>query len=278
MPEWAMSQSQPHPSTFGQSLREARRGRRLSQLDLALQAGISQRHLSFLESGRARPSREMVTLLAQTLDLPLRERNRLLHHAGFAAIYPQRPLETADMQPVREALGQLLQHHEPYPALVADRAWNLFMANTALQRFLALPGDPQARWQRVCGDGPRNLLKLLLHPQGLRPLILNLDEIVPPLLARTAREGLEHPEVQAVLDEVLRYPGLPPRLLPIDLDAGRLPVLATHFRLGTQELRLFSMMSTFGTPQDVTADELRVESFFPADEASAGLLRALAAG
>lgn len=261
---------------FGALLRDVRRARRLSQLDLALQADVSQRHLSFLESGRALPSREMVVQLAQALDLPLRERNRLLHTAGYAGIYPQRKLETVDMQPVRSALELLLNHHEPYPAVVVDRAWNLFMANTAMQRLTALAGDAEAMWQRVAGNGPRNLLKLTFHPQGLRPLIANLDEIAPPMLARTAREALEHPDVQDVLDEVLRYPGLPSKLRQIDLEASRLPVLPTHFRLNGMDLRMFTMLATFGTPQDVTADELRVESFFPADESSAVLLRGLA--
>lgn len=263
---------------FGHLLRDVRRARRLSQLDLSLQAEVSQRHLSFLESGRAQPSREMVVQLAQALDLPLRERNRLLLSAGYAGLYPQRKLETGDMQPVRQALDLMLSHHEPYPAVVVDRAWNLVMANRAMQRVTAMAGDPEAMWQRVCGDGPRNLFKLTFHAEGLRPLIANLEEVAPAFLARTAREALEHPEVQEVLDEVLRYPGLPAKLRHIDLEASRLPVLPTHFRVGPVDLRLFTMLTTFGTPQDVTADELRVESFFPADEASAGLLRALAAG
>jgi transcriptional regulator with XRE-family HTH domain len=261
---------------FGRLLRDCRRSRRLSQLDLALHAEVSQRHLSFLESGRAQPSREMVVQLAQALDLPLRERNRLLQGAGFAGLYPQRRLEAADMQPVQAALSMLLRHHEPYPAVVVDRAWNLVMANDAMGRVLAMSGDPDARWRKVCGDGPRNIMKMTFHADGLRPLIANLDEIAPPFLARTAREALEHPEVQDVLDEVLRYPGLPSKLRHIDLEASRLPVLPTHFRLGNVDLRMFSMMTTFGTPQDVTADDLRVESFFPADESSAALLKMLA--
>ncbi|SEQ28533.1 DNA-binding transcriptional regulator, XRE-family HTH domain [Solimonas aquatica] len=261
---------------FGTLLREARRLRRLSQLELALRAQVSQRHLSFLESGRAQPSREMVIALAQVLDLPLRERNRLLHTAGFAGLYPQRRLETADMQPVRQALELLLRHQEPFPAVAVDRAWNLFMSNSAMQGLLAMLGDVDALWRRVCGEGPRNVFKLIFHPQGLRPLVVNLDEIAPPLLARTAREALEHPEVQAVLDEVLRYPDLPLKLRHIDLDASRLPVLPLHLRLGELNLRLFTMLSSFGTPQDVTADELRVESFFPLDAESETLLRRLA--
>jgi transcriptional regulator with XRE-family HTH domain len=262
---------------FGHLLRDVRRARKLSQLELSVNADVSQRHLSFLESGRAQPSREMVLQLALALDLPLRERNRLLVSAGYAGIYPQRKLEAADMAPVREALTLMLEHHAPYPAIAVDRAWNLFMANSAVPRVFGLLGDLDLVWKKVCGDGPRNILKLMLHPEGAQPFIANLAEIAPPLLARTAREALEHPEVQAVLDEVLRYPGIPARWRAIDLHhySGSLPVLPTQLQARGVSLRLFSMLSTFGTPQDVTADELRVESFFPADAASEALLRAL---
>ena len=252
-----------------------RAARRLSQLDLALQAEVSQRHLSFLESGRAQPSREMILQLAQTLDLPLREQNRLLMSAGFAGIYPQRGLAASDMQPVRQALELLLKHHEPFPAVVVDRAWNLVMANAAVPRIFSLMGNLDEVWQRVCGDGPQNLLKLTFHAQGMRPFIRNFDEIAPPLLARTAREALEHPQVQTVLDEILAYPGIPARWRSIDLHTLALPVLPTHLEAHGISLRMFTMLSTFGTPQDVTTDELRVESFFPADAHSDTLLRRL---
>jgi transcriptional regulator with XRE-family HTH domain len=258
---------------FPRLLRDCRRGRRLSQLDLALNAEVSQRHLSFLESGRARPSREMVLQLAQALDLPLRERNHMLQSAGFAGVYPQRRLEATDMEPVRQALERLLKHHEPYPAVVVDRAWNLFMANAAVPRIFGLLGNLDELYARVCGDGPRNVLKLTFHPQGLQPYIANFAEIAPPLLARTAREALEHPEVQAVLDEILDYPGIPARWRTQEIHPLPLPVLPTEFRVGPVSVKLFSMLTTFGTPQDVTTDELRVESFYPADAASEALLR-----
>ncbi len=273
-----MNQPATESSTFGDLLRDCRRARKYSQLDLAVQAEVSQRHLSFLESGRASPSREMVLQLANALDLPLRERNRMLLSAGFAGVYPQRKLEAADMEPARRALELLIRHHEPYPAVVVDRAWNLQMQNAAVPKVFGLLGNLDEVWRRVCGDGPRNVLKLTLHAEGLRSLIQNLDEVVPPLLARTAHEALAHPEVQAVLDEVLRYPDLPRKWRSIDLNASRLPVLPTHFRLGPANLKLFSMLTSFGTPLDVTTDELRVESFFPADEASAQLLCQLAGG
>ena len=263
---------------FGTLLREVRAARRLSQLELALQADVSQRHLSFLESGRAQPSREMILQLAQSLDLPLREQNRLLLSAGFAGIYPQRPLAAADMQPARAALDLLLKHQMPFPALVVDRAWNLILVNEAVPRIFSLMGDLDSVWQRVCGDGPRNLLKLTFHQQGMRPFIENFNEIAPPLLARTAREALEHPQVQGMLDEILAYPGIPARWRSIDLNAIGPPVLPTHLRAHGISLKMFSMLSTFGTPQDVTVDELRVESFFPADAESEALLRKMGGG
>ena len=252
--------------TFGQLLRSSRGTRRLSQLQLAIEADVSQRHLSFLESGRALPSREMVLQLSRALDLPLRERNRLLVSAGFASVYPTRPLETADMQPVRAALQRLIDHHEPYPAIVVDRAWNLFMANAAVPH--------------VCGTRPPNVLAILLHPDGMQPFIRNFEEVAVPLLVRTAREAVEHPHVQEVLDEVLHYPTVPARWRSLDLhqNASPLPVLPTEFAVGDQSIEVFSMMTTFGTPLDVTTDELRVESFFPADAASEALMRALASG
>ena len=265
--------------TFGQLLRTTRGARRLSQLQLAVEADVSQRHLSFLESGRALPSREMVLQLARALDLPLRERNHLLVSAGFAGIYPTRRLEAADMQPVRAALELLLAHHEPYPAIVVDRAWNLFMANAVVPKVFGAMGDLEEMFRRVCGERPPNVLEILLHPEGMQPFIRNFESVAVPLLVRTAREALEHPHVQSVLDRVLRYPTIPARWRGIDLQRSvhPLPVLPTEFAVGDHRLEVFSMMTTFGTPLDLTTDELRVESFFPANAASEALLRALAA-
>ncbi|MGB1557383.1 MAG: helix-turn-helix domain-containing protein [Oceanococcaceae bacterium] len=267
---------QPHPATFSSLLRESRAARKLSQLALAEQAEVSQRHISFLESGKAQPSRSMVLQLAHALDLPLRQRNQLLLGAGFAGVYPERQLEAADMQPVREALEILIRHHEPFPAIVVDRAWNQLLHNASVPRVFGLLGDMQQMWERVCGEGPRNVMMLTLHPEGLRPYLQNLDEVAPPLLARTAHEALTHPPTQAVLDTVLAYPGLPRKLRQIDLNRTRIPVVPLRFALGPVQLNLYSMLTTFGTPQDVTTDELRVESFFPADAASEALLRQLA--
>ena len=266
--------------TFAELLRTTRGARRLSQLQLSVEAEVSQRHLSFLESGRALPSREMVLQLARALDLPLRERNHLLMSAGFAGIYPTRRLEAADMQPARAALELLLAHHEPYPAIVVDRAWNLFMANAVVPRVFGAMGDLDKMFRSVCAERAPNVLELLLHPDGMQPYIRNFEDVAVPLLVRTAREALEHPHVQVVLDRVLGYPTIPARWRNLDLQRtpSPLPVLATEFAVGDQRLEVFSMMTTFGTPLDVTTDELRVESFFPANAASEALLRALASG
>lgn len=261
---------------FGLALREARRARKLSQLDLAGGADISQRHLSFLECGRARPSRVMVLQLSEAMGLALRDRNHLLVASGFAPIYPERRLDSPDMAPVQQALDHLLRHHEPYPALVLDRRWNVLQVNAGAQRLLSLLGDPEETWRRVCGDGPRNLVEMTLHPQGLRPLIRNLEQIAPDLIGRLQREALDHPRLLEVLDRILAYPGISKRWASTDLRATTLPVLPTQLEANGMRLNLFTMLSTFGTPQDLTTDELRVETMFPADPESEALLRRLA--
>lgn len=263
---------------FAAMLRGQRRVRRLSQLDLALRAEVSQRHLSFLESGRARPSRDMVLHLAAVLDLPLAERNQWLQAAGFAAHYAQRDIGAVDMTPVRSALQLLLHHHEPLPAVVIDRQWNVVMSNRAMDCLLSLPGDVDARWHRVCGQGPRNLLKLTLHAEGLRPYIVNFGEVAGAILARLTREAQEYPELRSLLEDVLRYPGLPSRRLATEPIVADLPVLSTQLEMHGMRLQLFSMLSSFGTPLDITADLLRVEQFFPADADSERLLKALGEG
>ena len=262
------------PDGFGALLRQYRRGRRLSQLDLALNAEVSQRHLSFLESGRARPSREMVVQLAQALDLPLETRNRLLAAAGFASLYPRRRLDAEAMAPIRGALERMLAVHEPFPAMVVDRAWNLVMANRGLPKMLDLLGGMEAIAARVGGS---NLLRVTLHPEGLRPFILNFDEFATHLLARSAHEAMEHPALDELLREVLRYPGLPARSRQVEWNTPMMPVLPMRVGLNGAELALFTTITSFGTPLDVTADELRIENLFPADAASEALLRALLA-
>ncbi|MBL6751795.1 MAG: helix-turn-helix transcriptional regulator [Nevskia sp.] len=265
-------------SPFGQVLREVRGSRKLSQLGLSVEAGISQRHISFLESGRARPSRSMVLQLSESLGLPLRLRNRLLMSAGFAPVYAQRTLDNPDMGPVRQALERLLAHHEPFPAFVVDRGWNLMMANPAAGRFVALLGEPEQVWRRVCGTAPPNPFKLTFHPEGLRPLIANIAELGPALLARARLEALEEPAMAQLLDVVLAYPGIPARWKVAEPPPHPPPVMPVQMRIGGERLNFFTMLSSFGTPQDITTDALRVEHIFPADAGSEALLRRLAAG
>lgn len=249
---------------FGSHLKVWRQQRKLSQLDLALQAEVSQRHVSWLETGRSQPSRSMVIRLAEALEIPLRERNPLLGSAGFAPIYRESELDAEHMAPVESALMQILDHHMPMPALVVNRWWQLKMTNDAADQLLAVLGGEQL-WQRVDPSGNRSLALLTLHPKGLRPLISNWREAAPAFIQRVRQDALAagNPQAQADLEQLLNLVGgLPeaPAVQPL------LPMLPLELSLGSTKLSLFSVISTFGTPQDITVDELRIESFFPTDE------------
>lgn len=262
---------------FGGLLKQWRATRKYSQLDLAMESGVSQRHVSFLESGRSKPSREMVLALAGALDVPLREQNGLLNAAGFAPLYRQRSLDDEDMAPLRGALDLMLAHHDPYPALAVDRRWDLVAMNDACERVFGLVGDLDTLWRNACGDGPRNVLRLSFHPQGLRPFVANWDECAPLVIARLYREAAENPEsgTRELLDELFEIGEIPPRWRVVDWDRPPLPIMPVTYGLPPMQLSLFSMISTFGTAQDVTADELRIETFFPADDATRELLQQL---
>jgi transcriptional regulator with XRE-family HTH domain len=246
--------------------------RKRSQLDLALEASVSQRHLSFLESGRARPSREMVLQLAQVLDVPLRERNLLMHAAGVAPVFQQRALHHDEMKAVRDALELTLKHHEPYPAMVVNRQWDMLMSNAPAQRFVALLGPPDEVWQRVDDRGGRNVMRMTFHPQGMQPRLRNWPQVATLLLARLQREVAADPTHQALrqlLVDVSQFPGVPPDWQsPAWMAPMPPPIFPLAFDLGAHTLQVFSMVSTFGTALDVTAEELRVETFFPADDFS----------
>ena len=265
-------------SGFPDLLRYWRGFRRLSQLDLAVNADVSQRHVSFLESGRSKPSRDMVLQLAESLELPLRERNRMLGAAGFAAVYAANPLSDADMAPVKKALDLILTHHEPFPAVLVDANWKMLQPNSALLRLFSLIGDIGQIWAKIAPQEPPNVFKLTFHPQGLRPYIRNFEEIAPVMINRTFREAHEHPQLLALLEEVLSYPDTPSRWKTPDLSAHLPPVMNMELCAAGHTISLFSTITTFGTAQDITTDELRVESFFPGDSASEALLRALADG
>jgi len=263
------------PAAFGALLRAWRAARKVSQLELSLTATVSQRHLSFLESGRARPSRQMVLQLAETLEVPLRERNALLTAAGFAPYYCERSLEDAAMKPVRDALEQMLAHHQPYPAVVVDRDYDLVLANPAFDGLIGIAGEPAALWRACCGDGPRNLLRLTFHRDGVRPYIRNFDAVGPMMLARSWREAIARgSRISAFLETLRGDPDIPSHWHTPDPTRPPPPVMPLELARGETTLRLFAMIATFGTPYDVTTDELRVETFFPADAASEALLRA----
>ncbi len=252
---------------FPDLLRGWRRRRRLSQLDLALACGLSQRHLSFLESGRARPSRGMILRLAETLEVPLRDRNDWLTAAGFAPAFKARSLDDPGMAPVLGAVHLMLANHAPFPAIAIDRAWNLVLANAP---FEALIG-PDA-WAAI-GGSARNLMRLLFHPAGIRPQVENWDEIAPLLWHRARREAeaLGGQDMQRELGELAQYQDA--HLLHAAPEAGLVPILPLRIAKDGHRLSLFSVIATFGTAQDVTADELRIETFFPADAATEALFR-----
>jgi transcriptional regulator with XRE-family HTH domain len=251
---------------IGTLLRDWRRRRRLSQLDLALDAEISTRHLSFLETGRARPSREMLLRLSAALDVPLRERNALLLVAGFAPAFPERPLDDPALAAAREAVERLLAAHEPFPALAVDRHWTLAAANGAVTPLLEGAAPPLLR-------PPVNVLRLSLHPQGLAPRIDNLREWRGHVLERLRRQ------IAAWADPVLvdLHRELESYGAPSEAAASREPVIVVPLRLraGGRLLSLLSTTTVFGTPRDVTLSELAIESFFPADPATAAALRAM---
>ena len=249
-------------------LRDWRQRRRLSQFDLALQAGISPRHLSFVETGRARPSAEMVLHIAQELDVPLRDRNHLLLAAGYAPVFRQRELEAPEMGPVRDAIDQVLQGHEPYPALVVDSHWGLVAANRALGPLVNGVAEHLLA-------PPVNVLRLSLHPEGLAPRILNLYQWRAHLLERLARDALTSadPALTVLHDELATYPGGGPGER-LDSAFGDIAV-PLRLRHGDTELAFISTKTTFGTAVDVTVAELSIESFFPADSRTSKAMHSL---
>lgn len=248
--------------------RRWREHRRLSQLDLALAANVSQRHLSWLETGKSKPSREMVVRLAEAMAVPLRERNVMLRAAGFTPAYRETAIDEPVMAPVLDALERMLSHHEPLPAVVVDRAWNVVRRNEAAALLLGIGGEPEAMLEAIgCGD-VFNLALATLHPRGLRPFIANWDEAAPAFVRRLQQEALSSGdiELQARFAEYIAIADVPDTTEPVT--GGLLPVLPLEIRMGDLELSLFSVIATFGTPQDVTTDELRIEAFYPTDDAT----------
>jgi len=261
---------------FGSILSEWRAVRRLSQLELALQTGISQRHISFVESGRAQPSRDMIFKLADGLDLPLRVRNNIFLAAGYAPAYPERRLGLAEMKAVRDALELILNHHEPYPAIVTDVNWNVVMQNAAASRIVACCVDAAAL-RTLSPDGPLNFMQLMFSADGMRPRILNWAHTRAVLLNRLRRESAGNPNsISEKLRRQFENDASPPGDVVTFLDEPEDPVLPLELVVGSSRIRLFSTFTTFGTPQDVTLQELRIDMSFPADEATRRFLSSAA--
>jgi transcriptional regulator with XRE-family HTH domain len=258
----------------GPLLREWRERRRLTQLELALEAGISARHLSFVETGRSKPGREMLLRILEQLQIPFREQNRLLLNAGHAPAFPERSLEDPDLAPVRAALDRILTAHEPNPAVVFDRAWNLVAANSVMFALTEVVDvDP------VLLEPPVNILRVGLHPRGLAPLIVNLGEWRAHFLERLERQVAVtgDDELAALLEEVTGYPGSEPERDPAPdrQDSEILGPLNVRAPDGG-ELSFFGMFATFDTPFEVTTSELAIELLFPVDRATAEALEELA--
>lgn len=255
--------------SFQQVCRQWRQYRKLSQLELALAADVSQRHVSWLETGRSKPSREMVVRLAAAMEIPLRERNVLLQAAGFASVYSETSLDEPAMEPIRQALVSVLDHHNPLPAMVVDRLWNVRLQNTAAIGLMDLIGDPAAMTESFGGESRVNLALITLHPDGLRRYISNWAQAAPAFVRRLKSEAIASgdAEMQQQFERLFELAG------PIESRAtftdALLPVLPLELSINGLNLSLFSVMSTFGTPQDITTDELRIEAFYPNDEATA---------
>ena len=262
-------------SAFGRLLKEWRGRRGISQLGLALAARTTQRHVSFIESGRATPSRDMVLRLGATMALPLRQQNALLLAAGYAPAWQERDLSMPDLAAINSALDYMLSHHEPYPAFVVDRCWNLLRANrgaSSLTEFLLGPAPAETP------PAPVNLAIALVSPDGLRPYIVNWQEVVRYFVRGVqADANADGTSATAnLLERLLSVAGVAGLSETMPPEADRAPVLPIHFRRGDTSLRLFTTIATLGTPRDVTLEEIRIEFFFPIDDATAQEFRRLA--
>ena len=257
------------PDSFGTILKQWRNQRGFSQLDLAITSQVSQRHISFLESGRAKPSREMVLQLATVLEIPLRQQNLMLTAAGFAPIHTETDLSAPEMTSIRKALDFMLRQQEPYPAIVVDRYWNLLLTNNVATRLLTAFIDPDQLQTRFYLDGKINLMRVMFHPQGLRPYIANWEDFANDLLQRLHREALAEGESEqstALFNELMSYPGVSEIWHTSNRAAQNTLLLTIHLKRNAFELQFFSTIATLGTPYDITLQELRIECLFPADE------------
>jgi transcriptional regulator with XRE-family HTH domain len=266
------------PGGVGPLLRRWRESRHLSQLELALESGVSARHLSFLETGRAEPSREMLLTLSNALDVPLRERNFLLLAAGYAPLYGETSLDDPRMTQVRAAVEVILRSNEPRSALAHDRCWNVVMANSAFVRFItmALGKEPAGLTPLTVAKPPRlNVLRLLFDPEGVRKLIVNWEAIAKSLLNEAYRRlaWARDDELKKLITEILGYPDVPARWREPDLEAPHDLILPMEMNLFGKTARMFSTVTTVATPHDVTLQELHVEVFYAADAETESVLQ-----
>jgi transcriptional regulator with XRE-family HTH domain len=269
------------PSGVGPLLRRWREARHLSQLDLALDADVSARHISFLETGRAEPSREMLLTLSNVLDVPLRERNFLLLAAGYAPIYGETSLDDPRMTQVRAAVEVILKSNEPRSAIAHDRHWNVVMANKAFVQFVTLimGKAPDGLLPLRISTAPRlNLMRLLFHPDGVRRIVVNWEEIAKSLLNEAYRRlaWARDETLKELIMEILGYPGVPARWREPELEAPHDLILPMELNLEGRIARMFSTVTTVATPHDVTLQELHVEVFYPADGETESVLQTYA--
>jgi transcriptional regulator with XRE-family HTH domain len=259
------SKSGSQSNELGALLRRWRAVRSKSQFALSLDAGVSQRHLSFIEIGRSSPSRATLLGIAQALDVPFRDRNVLLLAAGYAPMYPDAGWDDAEMRRVTEALNRLLRQHEPFPAFVMDRYWNVVLTNASAPRFFGSFVDLSAR------PMPRNLLHLIFDPEGMRPFIVNWEDVARSLIQRVYREAVGRvvdEKSDELVNALLAYPGAKShwRSGPATDGAPDLPVIPITFVKDGEKLGYFSMLTTVAAPQTIATQELRIESMFPVDE------------
>ena len=259
-----------HPEV-GTLLKQWRQRRRMSQLELASDAEVSTRHLSFLENGRSQPSRQMILILSSAMEVPLRERNTLLQAAGFAPIYRETLVEAPEMAQVQRALGFLLAQAEPYGAVVIDRQWNVHQYNRPMATFMGL----------LLGQVPDrfNIMEATFDPAGFRPYIENFDELAPLLIDRLHRQAVTDadPRTDALLERILGFPEAPDDWRTLNLDRPPQLLMPLVMNKDGMRLSLFTTMTVLGTADDITTSELAIEHYFPADEATEALVRSLAA-
>ncbi|NJK52381.1 MAG: helix-turn-helix transcriptional regulator [Leptolyngbyaceae cyanobacterium SU_3_3] len=275
MAQYSTVSSSNQPHSFGTLLKQWRDRRGFSQLDLAIESGVSQRHISFIESGRAKPSRKMILELAIVLEIPLRQQNLMLTAAGFAPVHSENDLSSPEMASIRKALDFILKQQEPLPAIIIDRYWNLLLTNNGTNRLLATFIDPSRLRTLFYTDGTINLMRVIFHSQGLRPFIANWEEFAGHLLGRLHREASSNNDNDneqslslSLFDEIMNYSGVSEIWNTSNRTAQNTLLLTIHLKKNDLRWQFFSTITTLGTPYDITLQELRIECLFPADEAT----------